>query len=147
MLKQDADKYIHLLDDTPIRQRYRQIPHADYEAVKAHIRQLLDSLVIIESCSPYVSSIVLVRKKDGKLRLCVDYRLLNGKTRKDAFPLPSKEKSGAQWFSTIDLASGYHQVQVIEQDKMKTAFCTPFSLFEFQQFPLVYGMHQVLFSG
>lgn len=131
---------IPLLDDVPIRQRYRRIPPSDYDDVRAHIRQLLDNQVIRESCSPYASPIVLVRKKDGSLRLCVDYRLLNGKTRKDAFPLPRIEESldalsGARWFSTIDLASGYHQVPVTEQDKMKTAFCTPFGLFEFHRMP------------
>lgn len=70
----------------------------------------------------------------------MDYRLLSGQTRKDAFPLPRIEEtldalSGAQWFSTIDLASGYHQVAVTEKDKRKTAFCTPFGLFEFQRMP------------
>lgn len=131
---------IPLVDDIPIRQRYRRIPPSDYDEVRTHIRKLLDSQVIRESCSPYASPTVLVRKKDGSLRLCVDYRLLNNKTRKDAFPLPRIEESldalsGAQWFSTIDLASGYHQVAVTEKDKMKTAFCTPFGLFEFQRMP------------
>lgn len=102
---------IPLLDGDPIRQRYRRIPPSDYDEVRAHIRQLLDSQIIWESCSPYASPIVPVRKKDGSLRLCVDYRLLNGKTRKDTFPLPRIEEtldplSGAQWFSTLDLASG-----------------------------------------
>lgn len=131
---------IPLLDNVPIRQRYRRIPPSEYEAVKAHINQLLDAQVIRESSSPYASPIVLVRKKDGSLRLCVDYRLLNSKTRKDAFPLPRIEESldalsGARWFSTIDLASGYNQVPVAEQDKPKTAFCTPFGLFEFNRMP------------
>lgn len=131
---------IPLLDDTPLRQRYRRIPPSDYEAVKTHIRQLLDNQVIRESSSPYASPIVLVRKKDGSLRMCVDYRHLNSKTRKDAFPLPRIEESldalsGAKWFSTMDLASGYNQVPVTEQDKSKTAFCTPFGLFEFNRMP------------
>lgn len=131
---------IPLLDDVPVRQRYRRIPPSEYEAVKAHINQLLESQVIRESSSPYASPIVLVRKKDGSLRLCVDYRLLNSKTRKDAFPLPRIEESldalsGARWFSTIDLASGYNQVPVAEQDRPKTAFCTPFGLFEFNRMP------------
>ncbi|XP_042072601.1 uncharacterized protein LOC106632647 [Haplochromis burtoni] len=131
---------IPLLDDAPVRQRYRRIPPSDYEAVRAHINQLLEAQVIRESSSPYASPIVLVRKKDGSLRLCVDYRLLNSKTRKDAFPLPRIEESldalaGARWFSTIDLASGYNQVPVSEQDKPKTAFCTPFGLFEWNRMP------------
>ena len=115
---------IPLLDDTPIRQRYRRIPPSEYEVVKEHISQLLDAQVIRESCSPFASPIVLVKKKDGSLRLCVDYRQLNSRTRKDAFPLPRIEESldaltGARWFSTMDLASGYNQVPVAEADRPK----------------------------
>lgn len=129
---------IPLLDNVPVRQPYRRIPPSQYETVKAHIQQLLDSKVIRESSSPYSSPIVLVTKKDGSLRLCVDYRQLNAKTRRDAYPLPRIEESldalsGARWFSTLDLASGYNQVPMVEQDKSKTAFCTPFGLFEFNR--------------
>ncbi|XP_028298451.1 uncharacterized protein LOC114460741 [Gouania willdenowi] len=131
---------IPLLDDTPVRQPYRRILPSQYEMARAHIKQLLDSQVISESCSPYASPIVLVQKKDGGIRLCVDYRRLNAKTRKDAFPLPRIEESldglaGAKWFSTLDLASGYNQVEVTEKDRVKTAFCTPFGLFEFNRMP------------
>ena len=131
---------IPVLDNVPVRQRYRRIPPSEYEEVKAHINQLLETKVIRESSSPYASPIVLVRKKDGSLRMCVDYRLLNSKTRKDAFPLPRIEESldalsGACWFSTLDLASGYNQVPVTEQDKPKTAFCTPLGLFEWNRMP------------
>ena len=131
---------IPLLDEVPVRQRHRRIPPSDYEGVKAHINQLLDSQVVRESCSPYASPIVLAKKKDGSLRMCVDYRLLNAKTRKDSFPLPRIEESldalaGAQWFSTMDLASGYNQVPVSEADIPKTAFCTPFGLFEWNRMP------------
>lgn len=131
---------IPLLDDTPVRQRFRRIPPSEYEVVKAHINQLLENRVIRESCSPYASPIVLVKKKDGSLRMCVDYRRLNSKTRKDAFPLPRIEETldslaGARWFSTMDLASGYNQVPVAEGDKFKTAFCTPFGLFEWNRMP------------
>ncbi|KAL2099655.1 hypothetical protein ACEWY4_004049 [Coilia grayii] len=102
--------------------------------------QLLEADIIRESCSPYASPIVLVRKKDGSPRLCVDYRQLNSRTRKDAFPLPRIEEtldalSGACWFSTLDLASGYNQVPVAETDEAKTAFCTPFGLFEWNRMP------------
>lgn len=111
---------IPLLDDIPVKQRYRRIPPSDYEAVKAHINQLLDTQVIKES-------------------MCVDYRQLNSKTRKDAFPLPCIEESldtlvGARWFSTLDLASGYNQVPVVEGDRFDT-FCTPFGLFEYNRMP------------
>uniref|UniRef100_A0A1A8HG02 Gypsy retrotransposon integrase-like protein 1 n=1 Tax=Nothobranchius korthausae TaxID=1143690 RepID=A0A1A8HG02_9TELE len=131
---------IPLQDDVPVRQRFRRIPPSDYEAVKDHINQLLEAQVIRESSSPYASPIVLARKKDGSLRMCVDYRQLNAKTRKDAFPLPRIEESldaltGAGWFSTLDLASGYNQVSVAEADRPKTAFCTPFGLFEWNRMP------------
>lgn len=131
---------IPLVEETPVRQRYRRIPPSQYEIVKAHINQLLESQVIRESSSPFASPVVLVKKKDGSLRMCVDYRLLNSKTRKDAFPLPRIEEtldalSGARWFTTMDLASGYNQVPVAEKDKYKTAFCTPFGLFEWNRMP------------
>uniref|UniRef100_A0A9J7YG95 Gypsy retrotransposon integrase-like protein 1 n=1 Tax=Cyprinus carpio carpio TaxID=630221 RepID=A0A9J7YG95_CYPCA len=131
---------IPLVDHTPIRQRHRRIPPSEYEVVKAHINQLLEAQIIRESSSPYASPIVLVRKKDGSLRLCVDYRRLNASTRKDAFPLPRIEETldsltGAQWFSTMDLTSGYNQVPVTEGDRYKTAFCTPFGLFEWNRMP------------
>ncbi|PIK37653.1 putative RNA-directed DNA polymerase from mobile element jockey-like [Apostichopus japonicus] len=87
-----------------------------FEEVQEHVRKLLAKGVIKPSTSPYASPVVLVRKTDGTLRLCIDYRKLNGKTRKDAYPLPRIQESldaltNAKWFSTIDLISGYHQVE------------------------------------
>lgn len=131
---------IPLIDEIPVRQRYRRIPPSEYELVKTHISQLLETQVIRESCSPYASPVVLVKKKDGSLRMCVDYRQLNAKTRKDSFPLPRIEETldsltGARWFTTLDLASGYNQVPVAESDRHKTAFCTPFGLYEWNRMP------------
>lgn len=112
---------ILLVDNIHVRQRYQRKPPSEYEVVKTHINQLLEAQVIRESSSPYASSIVLVKKKDGSLRMCVDFRQLNSKTRKDAFPLPRIEESldsltGARWFSTMDLASGYNQVSMAMRD-------------------------------
>ena len=131
---------VPVVDDAPVSQRYRRIPPSQYEEVKNHIKKLLEQKVIRESSSPYSSPLVIVRKKDGSIRLCVDYRRLNAKTRKDAFPLPRIEESldslsGAKWFSTLDLASGYNQVEMLERDRPKTAFCTPFGLYEFNRMP------------
>lgn len=131
---------IPLTDNIPVRQRYRRLPPSEYDVVKTHINQLLEAQIIRESCSPYASPLVLVKKKDGSLRMCVDYRQLNAKTRKDAFPLPRIEETldaltGARWFSTLDLASGYNQVPVTEEDRPRTAFCTPFGLFEWNRMP------------
>lgn len=131
---------IPLLGQVPVRQHYRRIPPSKYEVVKKHINQLLGAQVIRESRSPYASPIVLVKKKDSSLCMCIYYRQLNNKTRKDAFPLPPIEESldaltGACWFSTMDLASGYNQVLLMEEDCAKTAFCTPFGLFEWNRMP------------
>ena len=76
---------IPLIDDTPVAQRYRRIPPLEYEVVKEHINQLLSSQVIRESSSPYASPIVLVRKKGGKLCMCVDYRVTSDGKTKQAF--------------------------------------------------------------
>lgn len=127
--------------------RSRRIPSSEYEEVKAHIDQLLDAKVIRESSSPFASPILSV-KKDGSLRMC-DFRLLNGKTRKDVVPLPRNDESfdtlaGACWYSTLDLASSYNQVPVAEQDKPKTAFCTLFGLFEFNRMPFAPSTFQRL---
>ena len=84
---------------------------------------------------------VIVRKKDGGIRLCVDYRRLNAKTIGDAYPLPRIQESfdalvGAQFFSTLDLASGYHQIAMHPDDQHKTAFVTPMGLFEYTRMPM-----------
>ena len=131
---------IPLMDDVPVRQRYRRLPPSQFSLVKSHIQELLQRGIVRVSSSPYSSPIVVVRKKCGDIRLCVDYRQLNAKTRKDAYPLPRIEESldaltGAKWFSTLNLASGYNQVPMSERDKEKTAFCTPFGLFEFNRMP------------
>ncbi|KAJ8013689.1 hypothetical protein DPEC_G00032400 [Dallia pectoralis] len=101
----------------PIKIAPRRIPlHLQQEA-SDHVKQMLDNNIIRPSCSPWASPVVLVRKKDGTLRFCVDYRGLNV-TEKDAYPLPRIDDAldslnQAQWFSTLDLASGYWQVQYL----------------------------------
>ena len=81
-----------------------------------------------------------MQKKDGSLRFCVDYRKVNDVTRKDAYPLPRIDEtldtlSGSSWFTTLDLLSGYWQVEVAEEDWEKTAFCTREGLFHFNVMP------------
>lgn len=84
---------IHLTDDVPVTQPYRRIPPTQYSEVREHIGKLLKKGVIRESTSAYASPIVLVRKADGTLRLCVDFRRLNAKARRDAFLLPRIDES------------------------------------------------------
>jgi len=96
--------------------------------------------VIQPSQSPWASPIVLVQKKDGSTRFCVDYRRLNKVTRKDSYPLPRVDDlldslAGAQWFTTLDLASGYWQVEVDPEHREKTAFTTGQGLYEFRVMP------------
>ena len=127
-------------DAPPHKEPFRRIPPQLYKDVKIHLQQLLDNDIIRESSSPWASPIVLVKKSDGSIRLCVDYRKLNSKTRNDAFPLPRIDESldalgQASFFSTLDLASGYWQVEMDESDKTKTAFTTPMGLFEFNRMP------------
>lgn len=110
------------------------------EAVKRHLQTLLEAGNIRESESPFASPIVVVRKKNGDVRLCVDYRKLNSQTIKDAYALPNLEESfsalaGSQWFSVMDLKSGYYQVEMNEEDKPKTVFVCPFGFYEFSRMP------------
>ena len=131
---------IVLTDDTPIAQPYRRIPPAALDEVRKHIEGLLDKGVIQPSSSPWASPIVVVKKKSGEIRLCCDYRRLNSVTRKDSFPLPRIDEcldalGGAKYFTTLDLASGYHQVAMADSDKAKTAFTCPFGLYEYSRMP------------
>ena len=101
---------------------------------------MLNQGVIRPSNSPWASPVVLVRKKDGTWRFCIDFRKLNSVTHRDAYPLPRIDATldslaGAKFFSTLDLASGYWQVELEEEDKEKTAFTTPHGLFEFNVMP------------
>ena len=119
---------------------YRMVPPSMFEEFVQHLRQLLAKKIIRKSSSQYASPVVLVRKKSGGLRMCVDFRLLNRHVIRDAYPLPRIEESmdalkGARVFSTMDLQSAYYQVEVAEEDKEKTAFCTPVGLFEFNRMP------------
>ncbi|KAL2085758.1 hypothetical protein ACEWY4_019078 [Coilia grayii] len=131
---------IHTGNAPPVRERYRPVPPTLYPELRTLIQGMLDGGVITESASPWAAPVVLVRKKDGGLRFCVDYRKLNSVTHKDAYPLPRIEESltglrKAAWYSTLDLASGYWQVEVHPHDKEKTAFTTPMGLYQFERMP------------
>jgi len=113
----------------PIRQPLRRQPHKHMEAIDERVNEMLRHGVIEPAASPWASNVVLVSKKDGSLRFCVDYRAVNAVTYKDAYPLPLIDNcvnamSRSSWFSTLDLRAGYHNIPVAEADRDKTAFVT-----------------------
>ena len=127
-------------DSRPIRQPPRRLPIAKQEIERAEVEKMLEKEVIEPSSSSWSSPVVLVTKKDGSTRFCVDYRRVNKVTRKDAYPLPRIDDtldalSGSMFFSTLDLYSGYWQVEMDPADKEKTAFATKQGLFQWKVMP------------
>ena len=127
-------------DSHPVSSRgYRHTPK-EREQVEAQIKDYLEKGWIRPSNSPYASAVLFVQKKDGSLRMCVDFRGLKKVTIKDRFPLPRIDDLidklyGASVFSSLDLQSGYHQIRVAEADAHKTAFITHKGLFEYRVMP------------
>ena len=136
-----TEHFIDTNDNPPFKIPPYKVAPYKLPAVQEEIKEMLDKGVVVPSKSPYSSPIVMVPKKDGTNRMCIDYRKLNEKTTKDAYPLPQRELTidalqGAGFFSSLDLASGYWQVPVAEKDQHKTAFCTPEGgLYEFVKMP------------
>ena len=130
---------IFLKDYTPFKQRFRRIPPSCYNEVREHLHQLVQEGVIRKSKSLWCSNVVLVRKKDKSLRLCVDYRMLNNRTIKDSYALPRIEEildclGGYKYFSVLDMKSGYYQVEIQEEHKPYTAFTVgPLGLWEYNR--------------
>jgi hypothetical protein len=131
---------IHLTDDQPIQKNYLSIPRPLYPEVKAYIEDLLNRNFIRKSKSPFSSSVVFFRKKDGGLRLCVDYRALNQKTVPDRHPIPRIQETldnlgGNHWFSILDQRKAYHQGFMDRDSQPLTAFITPWGLHEWTRIP------------
>ena len=127
------------MDETPYQQRHRPIPPAMYDEVREHLKQLLEVGIIRKSKSPFASAVVLVRKKNGELRFCVDYRMLKNRTVKDWYALSRIEElmnhfSGCQYFSSLDMRAGYYQVDILESHKGRAAFTVgPLGFCEFNR--------------
>ena len=136
----DLQMKLNLKDPTPVQRRYNTVPRPLYGEVKAYIEDLLNHEWITKSTSSYSSPIVAVRKKDGDLRLCVDYRELNKKTMPDRHPLPRIQTvldnlAGKSWFSILDQKRAYHQGFLHKDSRPMTAFITPWGLYEWIRIP------------
>jgi len=135
-----GEHVINLQDSSPIKQAPRRIPIHMREEVNKIIMDMKNQGVIEESKSPWMSPAVLVKKKDGTIRFCIDFRKLNAVTKKDSYPLPRiddifDQLSGNSWYSTLDLKSGYWQVKIRSEDKEKTAFSVGNGLWQFKVMP------------
>ena len=136
----DLKLKINLHDYEPVKRSYTSLPKPLYKEVKEYIEDMLAQGWVQKSNSSYSSPLVCVRKKDGSLRLCVDYRKLNSKTIPDCQPIPKVQDilnslGGNSWFTTLDLSKAYHQGFVDEESRPMTAFATPWSLLEWCRIP------------
>lgn len=127
-------------DHHPIRQALRRHPITHLEEIDNQVDDLLANNFIEPTASPWASNVVLVRKKDGSHRLCVDYRRVNNVTRKDSYPLPHIDTclgsmDGSKFFSCLDLRSGYHNIPIVESDRDKTAFITRKGCYRYKVLP------------
>ena len=124
----DAAKHvIELLDTEPFKEHFHRIAPRLVEEVREHLQEMLDGGVIWPSQSPWCNAVVLVHKKYGGLRFCINFRRLNSRTKKDAYPLPRMQETmesmvGAQFFSTMDLKSGFWQVKMAKDSQQYTTF-------------------------
>ena len=135
---------IELLDHEPFKERFRRIAPPLVEEVRQHIQEMLDRGAIRPSQSPWCNAVVLVRKKDGSLRFCIDFQHLNAKTKKDSYPLPRMQETmesmvGTLYFSCMDLKSSFWQVKMSEKARQYTAFTVgSMGMYEFLRMP--YGL-------
>ena len=124
----------------PVKLRPYHVPVCHQEEVSQQLAGMEEQGVISLLKSPWASPMVVGKKKDCSLRLCVDYRKLNALTEGDSFPLPAIEEllikvSKSKYFSTLDLKAGYHQVHLDSETKHKTAFCVGNRLYEYNRLP------------
>ena len=138
---------IELLDHEPFKERFRCIAPPLVEEVQQHIQEMLDTGAIHPFRSPWCNAMVLVIKKDGSLCFCIDFQCLNGKTKKDSYPLPQMQETmgsmvGARYFSCMDLKSGFWQVKMSEKAHQYTAF-TMGSMGVYEFLRMLYGLCNV----
>ena len=137
-----VEHHIDLKDGTrPFKLPARRIPMHLQEEADKEVQKMIDHGIVEPSNSEFSSPPVLVRKKDGTVRFCIDYRKLNEATVKDSYPLPRISEAidsigtNAKYFSSLDLAMGYHHVPIAPEDKHKTAFPSRFGLLQYTAMP------------
>ena len=138
----DAAEHIsELLDEEPFKERFWWIAPPLLDEVREHLQGMLDGGAIWPSQSTWCNAMVLIREKDGGLWFCIGFQRLNTRTKKDSYPLPQMQETmeslvGAQFFSTMDLKSGFWQVKMSEKSQQYTAFTTgSMGIFEFLRMP------------
>lgn len=124
----------------PIMMKRRRHAQAEDAIIEDNVSKMLAAGVIEEGCGAWGFPVVLVRKKDGEIRFCIDYRALNAITKRDIYPLPRIDETletlgGASLFTTLDLKAGYWQIEVAPGDRDKTAFTTKQGLYRFVRMP------------
>ena len=136
----DLEMEINLKNQKPVQKKYTSVPRSLYPEVKQYIEDLLNQNFINKSKSPYSSLVVCVGKKDGTLRLCIDYRELNRRTIADRHPIPRVQETldclgGNTWFTVLDQGKAYHQGFMSNESRAATAFVTPWGLYEWVRIP------------
>jgi hypothetical protein len=131
---------IQLMTDLPVRVKPYRMPYTTREIIRTEVEAMLEAGIIEPSNSAYGSPVVLVRKKDGSNRFCIDYRKLNQVTKFDSEPMGNPEDmmaqlDGKRFFTKIDLSKGYWQIPMDEESKEKTAFITPDGCYQFRRMP------------
>ncbi|GJT72158.1 putative reverse transcriptase domain-containing protein, partial [Tanacetum coccineum] len=129
-----------IIGETPVAKSPYRLAPSEFKELSGQLKELQDNGFIRPRSSPWGASVLFVKKKDGSFRMCIDYRELNKLTVKNRYPLPRiddlfDQLQGSQFFSKIDLRSGYHQLRVHEDDIPKTAFRTHYGQFEFTIMP------------
>ena len=136
-----AEHVIELLDTEPFKERFWHTAPPLVEEIREHIQEMLDRGTICPSQSPWCNTVVLVWKKDGGLRFCINFCRLNSQTKKDVYPLPRMQETmesmvGTRFFSTMDLKSGFWQVKMAKDSQQYTAFTVgSMGVYEFLRMP------------
>lgn len=139
-----AEHHIETDTASPVRQAPYRIPYAQREEMKKEVERMEKMGVVQPSKSEWASPVVMVPKKDGTQRFCVDFRKVNNISKFDAYPMARIDDiidrlGRARYLSNVDLTRGYWQVPLSEQSRKKTAFTTPVGLYEFTTMP--FGLH------